>query len=193
MAMALLLGGCSSSSHNQIGPMELTEDQQEILDLITPGHLGQILLFDFEISDSFETLEVWLDVYNYGTLIEGGAGTTMLNGENLPSEGRLAVMLNRYRGEDYQGFQWTFTISFDGGSSSARFESPNIETGGLGNVFGPMIEPVDIQDGEEIILYISKFSGGAMRSFSDIQVYAREPELLEEYTYAHIIRARFSN
>jgi len=188
MAMVLFLAGCSSPSHNQIGPMELSDDQQELMDIITiPGH--EILLFDFETSDTFENVEIWLDVYSYGELIESGQGIHQV-GHQEPLDGRLAVIISSTREDYYQTFHWTFTMS---GGAGARFESPPIESAGLGRAFGAIREPVDIQDGQEIILYVSKFSRGGIRMFDDFQAFAEQPELHEEYPYVHIIKARFSN
>jgi hypothetical protein len=58
--------------------------------------------------------------------------------------------------------------------------------------FGPIREAVEIVNGEEIILYLSKFTtGGSLATTGDLQHYLEYPESLADYTYVHIIKARF--
>jgi len=191
-AVSMLLTGCSSVavSQSQIWPAELTDEQKSLVNFLSTHH-SEILLFDYTTAQIFQNVEFWLEIYEYGVLAEQVQGIYMINNELEPviTEGRLAVIINR----DFGNFSWTFIKGNQyGGFANNRFESmaPNLE---FARSFGPIVEPVTIQDGEEIILYISKFSENEFRVFNDHQIFLEKPELMAEYSYVYIIKARFSS
>jgi len=190
--IAMFLTSCSGTAapHSQIGPASLTAEQQDLISLLS-SHSSEILLFDFDTLEPYTTAEFWLEIYSYGEFVEQIQGLYMINPEPQPLESRLAVIINRDR--ENQSFEWPFIKSNNQGSRiSARFESPKVDTAGLARSFGPITESVAIQDSEEIVLYVSKFSRGSLRTFGDHQQLLEQPELMAQYTYAYIIKARFS-
>lgn len=189
---SMLMASCSGESNNQqnhIRQAELSSEQQYILNFITT-HYSEIHLFDFTTDESFTNVEFWLDVYEYGMPVDSIPGIHQINNAARPLDGRLAVIINSENGN--RDFQWTFIADQGGGRATSRFESPTINNAGYGRMFGPILEPINIQDDREIILYISKFASDGLRIHDNIQIFAEQPELLAEYPYVHIIKARFS-
>lgn len=187
--MAIVLVGCSASAAQQshIRPAGLTGDQRDLIDFIT-AHNSEILLFEFVALESFEAIEFWLETYEYGISVERVQGIHQVNAE--AHEGQLAVIIHNENG--LRDFQWTFIVGQDGTRGSNRVKTSTIDHDGFARGFGAITEPVYIQDGQEIILYMSKFSSSGLRTFSDMQVFVEQPELLAQYPYVHIIKARFS-
>jgi hypothetical protein len=187
--MVILLVSCGETTRSntaQISPMSLSSSQQEVLDLITrPGQ--EILLFDYTLGGVLNQIEVWIEVYNYGELIEEAVSFKVLGDQTVPLEnGQLTVQINQYGNNE---FRWT--ISTAGGSNTS---SPWVgENESMMNTFGTITEPVSIIDGQEIVLYVSRFTtGDSIYGGGDLQHYLEDTEILSRYTYTHIIKARFS-
>ena len=191
--MAILLVGCSSESANRqgkIAPAVLSGDQQDIISLISSDN-QEIILFDFQASE-FSSVELWVEVYEYGVLVDSPSGLGLHSDEATEFDGQMAILINQEQGT--QNFGWTLIIRNSGGTSrTVGPPSTKIQDGvGLGRAFGPITEPVEIQDGVEIILYASIFSRGSISIFGDKQIYLEQPELLADYPYVHIIKAMFT-
>ena len=183
----LAVAGCATRAADtpQIAPMSLTDSQQKIVDLIVST--GQeVLLFEYSLGDVFNDMEVWVDVYHYGELVGTMVGLRMFGDTTMPlGDGILAITIHNYnRGE----FQWT--ISNQGGRVSGASWAADHDY--MARAFGPITEAVPITDGEEIVLYVSRFTTGSqLRTHGDHQFYLNNREVLEQYTYVHIIKARF--
>ena len=82
-----MLAGCASREEGnspQIAPMTLSSSQQEILDILF--HPGQeFLLFEYT-GGVFTKIEVWVEVYSYGELIELYGGISI--SDDAPMEAR---------------------------------------------------------------------------------------------------------
>lgn len=169
-----------------IGLVSVSAEQEEMLDLFARAG-KEILIFDYHTRNQFTQLEVWVEIYHYGELIEQGGGISM-GGEPLES-GRFFVMRDQaVWGAMPQEFQWTFFTeyaTFQGQSWVMEGEKP------LGRGWGPMEGTRPIADGEEIVLHATRFSSQGLRTFFDLQQYLI-PENREDLTYLHLIVARFS-
>jgi len=184
-----LLAGCeknTDSNQPQIARMSLSASQQEIVDLIS--HLNhEILLFDYNPGDVFNEMEIWVEIYHYGEYL---ADTTKLHihgNQDFPlRDGKLAVEINRYGNGE---FRWAISAGGARSISAPWFsESEDMARG-----YGSITEPVPISGGQEIILYLSKMTtGSSIRSSGDLQHYLENPEEFADYTYVHIVKARFS-
>ena len=188
----ILLAGCVPDirAQNQIGPAELTSDQQEIVDLLGFG-TQNIMLFDFSTNEPFTTIELWVEALEYGELVDQPVGIHMGNPNAGSLEGRMAVIVDHDTQDS--SFRWTVIVDDGGGRGRSVSESVAVGEDLLRASLGPEMDPVTIQDGKEIILNISKFHSGGVSMFSDRQIYLEQPELLKEYPYVHIIKARFSS
>ena len=193
--MGFMLMGCSTES--QIAPADLTRGQQDIVDLLSFPN-SEILLFDFNTTEGYETMEIWLEVYEYGVLTEHLHGLQAGYPEAGPRDGQLAIIINSEN--DMRDFHWTFIYSHTTGDSSgvvsSKLDSPTTigidsdELLGRGPAF--MYEPAIIRDGEDIILYLAKFTRDGMMSTPCIGRFLEQPDWMEEYPYVHILKTRFS-
>jgi len=186
----VLLAGCGARDtlRNQIRPTELTAEQQEIINLFGARH-AEILLFDFAVDEDFRNADFWLDAYEYGGFTERFPGIdTMTPPEGQTLGSRLAVVINR-DGQD----SLMFTLESAGGSATVFSRGPTVGEGIQGSLRSRIHPLVDIEDGQTIVLYVARFSReGVLSTFGDLQEYLTRPELLADYPYAHILKARFS-
>jgi hypothetical protein len=194
--MVILLLACSPKVQNQIGLMDLTSDQQDIVNLL-PVVDQRFLFFDFSTDESFSSMEFWVEVYEYGVSVRRLYGLHFSKDEPRPFEGQLAIIENR-ENQDFggQNFQWIFSVGEAGVGlwASDRTIQTQIDIADgnfMSRAFSPLGAPVIIQDGEIIVLYVAKFSSGGI-GMIDHQRYLDQPELIAGYPYVHIIKARFS-
>ena len=190
----ILLIGCTLESDNQqstIGPAELTQDQQGIVDLLSLHHDQEFLIFDFQTVDNYKKVEFWLEVYEYGVLVDRPGGLTMVCDEGSLFEGQLVIAINHYHDG---ASSWRFTIINKEGSSASSIGWSQIVNNDviIGRGLGPINEPIIIQEGAEFILYVLRSTLDVLRTY-DYQIFLEQPRLLERYPYAHIIKGRFSN
>ena len=190
LLVAFMFAGCLNQNQNDapyIAPMQLTASQQEIVNLIS--HMGQeILLFDYSTFGEFNEMEVWVEVLHYGESLGRFSGLHMFFDDAIPlGDGQLAISIHHQR--DRNEYQWV--ISANGGTSHSPTWTHSGES--MMRVFGPINEAVPITDGQEVIIYVSKFTGmSSIRQSHDFQYYLQYPESLAIYTYVHLIKARFS-
>ena len=196
LAMVLLISCLNQQSpqkQSTVSHTELTQDQQDIVRLLS--HAGrEVLLFDFHEVDSYTKLELWLEVYEYGELVDHLQGIITFCHEglfNLPEQ--LLIIVERSSKQDYKEYRYTFMLYGDGSSASNTVQTQLPLP--MARSSGPIRESVVIQENTEFILYMSKFSGsGVLRVHGeDLQIFLEQPHLLRQYSYAHIIKGRFSN
>ena len=178
--------GCANGTENsppQIAPMELSTAQQEIVDLLS--HPGQeFLLFEY-IDGEFTKIEIWVEVYHYGDLLGQYADFAALSETPMEAE-PITIAIHQ---PNQQEFQWSLSVG--GGRSTSEPWATEDEY--LARAFGSIREPVKIVDGQEIILYLSKFTTGTtLNTMNDLQYYLEHPDDLAGYTYVHIIKIRFT-
>ncbi len=182
------LTGCTQlmpPHKNEVAPTTLTEDQQEIVDLLTDNN-NELLLFDFKTQDAYKSVEFWAETYENGVLIDKPSGVNTSNDEAKPLDGRAAVVISRD-----SGVRWSFTLTYNGAKYSHESEAVEIDET-LARAFGPVSSPVAIESGKEIVLYTALYSHGDIRTPGDEQEYVTRPELLAEYPLAHLIKCRFT-
>ena len=199
-----LIGGyltsCSNRAaniKNKIAPKELTDDQKDIVDLISDDK-HQIFLYDFKTTELYRSVDFWVEIYVYGVFIGRPAGVTLICEEEKLFDSQMAVRIT-----ENQGFQWTFTVMDNGmkvsqTNSKQSFIVDDTFARGCKSLEGPM----DIQNGKEIILYTSIFSNMGVALYGDQQryigLYADQqcyigcPELIKDYPYVQFIKCRFS-
>ena len=188
IGLTSILVGCSNTTDNhpsQIAPMRLSDSQQQIVDLVT-GTGQEILLFDYNLNGMFNSIKVWVEILRYGEPLGKFAGLHILGNPAFPlSDGQLAIAINWHANNE---FRWMISA----GSGRSNSESWIADSDSLARAFGPIVDATPIEDGREILLYISKFTDGPLRSTNDLQNYLLHPEALAGYTYVHLIKARFS-
>ena len=186
-----VFAGCNNiaeESVRQIALMELSPSQQQIVDLFT--HQGQeFLVFEYS-GDVFTEIEVWIEIYHYGQ--SEGIYVNLHTISTQPMETQpIAISISRTIQNE---FKWSISI----GGSRASDISWTAEEGHYASISGSINEPVEIINNEEIILHISKFltinpsTATTVSTMGNIQDYLLEPELFADFTYVHVIKARFN-
>jgi len=189
----VLLASCNSSNPtppvNTINIASLTAEEQSILNLFSIPNNQELMIFDFNADGSFRSVEIWVEVYKSGELIDRPAGLVTINDSGNTQNGRLAVIIN----QNENAYQWTLSIVENGGKASHIGTAEIVIDSGFGRAFGPINDPVIIEDGKEIIIYSSTFQpSGVPHHAYDGQTLQERPELLLEYPYVHLIKAIFS-
>ncbi|MCL2568906.1 MAG: hypothetical protein FWE12_05690 [Oscillospiraceae bacterium] len=176
-------GGAGTNQLPTIAPMALTDAQQEIVTLLTNPN-QEILLFEYT-DGVFISIEIWVEIYRYGELIDQRGGLQTLS--DAPIEARpIAITITRPGSNE---FQWTISI----GGATQQGTPWTAEHAYMARAFGPIQEPIEIIDDQEIILYMSRFTtGNVLGTMGDLQWYLENPEALAEFTYTHIIKARLT-
>lgn len=192
IVLCLVLGclsGCSNkptvNTQNIIESKNLTQDQEDIVSLLSSDN-QEILLFDFQADDTFHKMEFWVELYENGELIDRPSGSISHSNELSPLNGQFAVLINHN-----DGIGFTFTTKTDNSKITHSSEIINIDSSGLGRGYGPITDPITLEPEKEIVLYTSVYSAGSMATYSDQQIYIEEPELLDGYPYAFMIKCKF--
>jgi len=190
--MLSVLASCDSAGQtvqvNTVRAAALTAEQQEVLNLFSmPNH--ELLAFEFKTDDSFSRVEVWVEIYERGELVDRPAGLISSVDSGGARSGHIAIIVN----QNDNAYQWTLSLVENGARYSHSGTAGAPVGPGLGRAFGPMNDPVDIEDGKEIIIYSSTFqTAGNPHNAYDAQTLQERPELLLEYPYAHLIKVIFT-
>lgn len=188
------LCGCTSQSEPKslIKPKELSEDQQEIVDLITTGDKSY-LIYNYNTKDKFKTLDIWVEIYKDGELYDNLGGPSLLYDEPSLWEGDIAICITK--GSSYT---WDFKLSYGEVSSQYTVVSSDVvydafDKGGDLRGHDSIAEPIEIESGKEIVLSAELFShADSMEVYNDPQKFVDEPETLSKYAYVQLIKCKFS-
>lgn len=185
--MAGVLSACSKEAviKNEIATKELTQDQQDIVDLLASDK-REILLFDYKTEDAYQSMTVWVEIYENGELVDRQEGMNAYSDEARALDGQLAILVRHDSGVD-----WTFIASENDSRISQTCESMRIDHAGLARGYGPITNSVKIEQGKEIVLFTSIYSTGNISARGDLQEYIEAPDLLSGYPYAQMIKCKF--
>jgi len=190
LTLCFLLTACADGSvliPNRISPKTLSKDQREIIDLLSDNS-QELLLFDFKTADSYNTVKFWVDCYEHGELVNSVPGIEFYSDEAEKQSGTLAVTVHNANDTVRFGFK----ISTDGTRISNPGETLSLSREALACAYGPINYTAGLGAGSETALYTAIYSAGSITSYSDMQRYIDEPELLKPYPYAYIIKCRFN-
>ena len=189
VVMVSLVAGCIDETpdipHNEIRLADLTEEQQEIVDLLGIPNLQEVLIFDFSTEEAFSNVEFWVEVYRNGIIVDRPAGVTTVLDEADEQSGRLAVTISKS-----PNFQWTLSVITSGTRSNHASTTEVKFDPALATASSAIEDPVIIEDGKEIVLHKTLFTTGSMTVY-DHQTIQERPELLREYLHAQIIKCKF--
>lgn len=174
-------------AHNTIAPKALTKKEKELIDLLS-GTDQEIYLFSYNADREYCQLDLWVELYKDGVLIDPNAGGLGMIFQETDKDltGTLAVTITHT--PDYR---WRFSHrSKASGASSASAPNTNyLPEAARG--YHQIQQAQTIEPGKEIILYQSMFSEDSTVGFID-QTFLERPELLEAYDYVHLIKCKFS-
>jgi hypothetical protein len=183
------LGGCANEPtalKNVISPVNQSQEQKEIVDFLSTTEY-EILLFEYKTEEAYRGIDIWVEVYKDGELVEDPVGIKQSLDEGKPLEGKVAVGISQN-----PKYQWTVIVGDNGAKSSQTGESSLDVEDTLARAYGPISDPVAIEDGKEIVLYTSIFSDDSITAYSDQQEYVTNPEQLKGYPYVHIVKCKFT-
>ncbi|MCG8501536.1 MAG: hypothetical protein MJB12_14180, partial [Firmicutes bacterium] len=149
--------GCTSLSvskdsyTNKIYHTELTEEEQNIIDLIGVG--SDINIYEYVIDDTYKSLSIWLETYKNGELLSDTKSRASMSigvdPDNKLKKGKIAVIV-----DTTSNYQWRISHQHANGLSSHSFTTENdFETNSKFSVgSGELNEPVEITSETEIVL-----------------------------------------
>lgn len=179
----------TAKPQNIIEPKLLTQEQEDILRLFD-GNFMDMLVFYYEVSDEYPNLEIWVEVYKFGELVDSQAAELKMYGR-AQANGEIAVVINQT--PDYQ---WILTIDENERSMSNRSElNPHYYKGtdAYSRTTERLLGPISVENNKEIVLYVSRFTTMGTYATRDIQDYSGMPgRLLDNYCYTHIVKCKFS-
>jgi hypothetical protein len=184
------LCGCNSKNSsasiadNSIQKMPLSMDNERIISLIESDHT-KLNLFCFNAKD-FSNINIWMEVYENGKLI---SKNNEISYAFMSSEKTGDILITMQKNPD---FYYGFTILTDNSKLSSLSEACTLHKDNYS--FGAMRSSVNIEKDKEIIIYCVLFSNksGGIPVIEDEQAFISNPELLMNYSVAHIIKCRFS-
>ncbi|MDF2611045.1 MAG: hypothetical protein K0R92_2519 [Lachnospiraceae bacterium] len=182
-------GGCENTTaqlNNYIDAKNLTQEQKQVVELISTDKF-QIIMFDFTTEEIYKTRDFWIETYKRGELIDSrAAGITTMNDNGEALSGEIAVTINQT-----PEYQWTFIYTEKNGTKASNISEFNSNYVSGVNAYYIINHPIEIEDGEEIVLYASLFNkDGKIHDIDNLQNLV-DKNYLEEYEYAHIIKCRF--
>ena len=75
LAVLMSLCGCGRTpKKNTVAPKALTKDQQDIVDLLSHNSKQELLFFTYRADAEYKDMDVWVEIYKDGELIEPNAG-----------------------------------------------------------------------------------------------------------------------
>ena len=89
------LTGCEKAQlNNYIATKNLTEDQKQIVDLLTTGK-QKYLSFDVKTEELYKDIEFWMEIYKNGELIDSRpVSLHLMHDEEKALDGEFAVIIN---------------------------------------------------------------------------------------------------
>ncbi len=191
-ALLCLLTACSlieefpvfeaKPAHNTIVPKALTKREKELIDLLSDSE-QEIYLFSYNADQEYRQLDLWVEIYKDGVLIDPNAGGFGIIFQEADKDltGTLAVTVTHT--PDYR---WRFECS--GATSISEPNTNYLPEATRG--YQQIQQPQTIELGKEILLYQSMFSNDSTGFIA--QTFLERPEMIQSYDYVHLIKCKFS-
>ncbi|MBB6514430.1 hypothetical protein GGQ92_003281 [Gracilibacillus halotolerans] len=178
----LFLVGCSSQS-NTIAVAELSEREEAIISMTT----DKVFVYEFQTEDGYEKLDIWIDKYESGKLIEDN-GTQF--GAFISEEG--TIILTIVENADTNQNEIQIGILDEKGSVGSTFYDPvEIDFGSSFNGWGPMQDLQQIHDEEIFLGSVVYTNGESIRTPNIAPSNENFSDELAEYELVYIIKAKF--
>ncbi|MCG8485585.1 MAG: hypothetical protein MJA31_19920 [Clostridia bacterium] len=197
--------GCTSlnifkdSYTNKLSHIELTEEEQNIIDLV--GVKSNISIYEYVADDTYKSISIWLEIYKNGELLSNTKSRASMSigvdPDNKLKKGKIIVIVDRT--SDYKNYKWRILHQHANGSSSHSFTTENdFETNNneTDNTFSESIgvsaEPVEIAPEADIVLNTFLFNDADSMSTYRHQYDVENPEVVKEYDYVYLLKCKFS-
>ena len=187
IALASFSGCGKAQLKNYIAVKTLSEDQKQIVDLISSNE-RKYLFFEIKTEEAYKGIEFWMEIYKKGELVDSQpVSLRMTNDNGIALDSEFAVIINAT--PDYK---WTFIYAGkEGGVSGHSNSEPNKNYASGINAWCTLYQPVEIEDGKEIAIYASAFNqNGKIEAFDLSKLI--DDNYLAACDYVHLIKCKFT-
>lgn len=173
-------------THNTIAPKALTKKEEELIRLLSDSE-QEIYLFSYNADQEYRQLDLWVEIYKDGVLIDPDAGGLGIIFQETDRDltGTLAVTVTHT--PDYR---WKFSHKSEFSGMTSNSESNANYLAGATRGYQQIQQPQTIELGKEILLYQSMFSKDSTGFIA--QTFLERPEMIQSYDYVHLIKCKFS-
>lgn len=188
ICLMICTAGClqeeDTKPKNEIASVNLSQEQKDIVNLLSYAGEQNILFFDFKTEQPIKSAGFWVEIYENGELIDKPAGVSTVIDEAKPVEGKFAVIITSDQSR-------ILTLETDNTTISHMSNPTEMNNKSYAHVYGTINNPVEIEHGKEIILYSSVYSTRNFSFYDDQQIYLEQPELLKTYPYVQLVKCKF--
>jgi len=111
------------------------------------------LIFDFRTEDTYKNVDFWVETYKNGKLVDSRAASTNVTYDDAKLlKGELTVTINQM-----PAYKWTLIYAKFEGYEGYNASELNTNYNTVANAYCSMIQPVEIEDGKEIVVYACVF------------------------------------
>lgn len=173
-------------ANGYIGSMALTSEQQDLINLL--GVNQDFYIFSYSLDEQIQRVSVWVEEYENGVINQSGMESSSAVLDNRT--GKICLHIDDSSLTDWH---WQMTMqdasgySRWSGDTNYPFLADRSFTKGVSVL---STEQEQIFAGQEIALMVISFTKGDM-SIYDTQYLIENPEILQEYDYAIVVKCRF--
>ena len=181
------IAGCGKAElKNYIASKTLSEDQKQIVDLISTSYQNYYL-FDVKTEDTYKDIDFWMDIYKNGELVDSRpVSIHMINDGDKAIDGEFAAIMDKT-----PDCKWTFIYSEKAGGKVNSPSETIADYGFDSYASWALDQPVGIEDGKEIVLYAAAFRQDGAYINQDLQSLI-DLNNLKEFDYALLIKCKFT-
>lgn len=189
--LLLSAAGCSAvetGDISQIAPMTLTEEQTEIVDLLSTEKNG-LYLFDLQTEEPYTEAVFWVEAYRCGEKVETQPIAVNIRYDQAkPRGGRLAAAV-----EQGETTAWSLIYLDEDGTKVCTDGAVELPKGfsALSRASVALEAPCEITGEREAVLYACAFLQGTTADAFATQDFL-DADTLKEYEYVQILKCRFS-
>ncbi len=183
-----VLSGCAKSSEeemsNRMFPLELEENEQQIVDFITAPDYA--VLLSTSLNETVKWATCYVEVYNYGELIYEQFGGAIGFDDNIGRGLEIAITSRKIGSWDIHFKNENSIASFELNVEDAieEEESPNI------SAFLNYEVPITINEPQIIAVY---FFDNTATAFTNSLFEENSIDDIEDYEYVYVLKAKFSD
>ncbi|OLS37127.1 hypothetical protein BTR22_10625 [Alkalihalophilus pseudofirmus] len=189
---AFVLSACGNNDvpSNTIVNAELTEREKTILSATT----DQTFIFDFTTGSEFNELDVWIEKYEFGKLVDEPIGHIRTE---IEEKGSIFFTTNQSSVESNEAF-FRLGISSNGSTGSSALSDiiSNKDSEGMQTVWDTLNEEIDITNDELVLGSICySWDEAGMSSLSSEFYHDVEGRMheIEKYEVVYLLRSKFMN
>lgn len=182
-------GAAETENISRIAPMALTEEQAEIVDLLSTEK-NSLYLFDLQTEEPYAEAVFWVEAYHYGEKVETQPIAVNLRYDQAkPLKGRLAAVV-----EQGEATAWSLIYLDEDGTKVCTNGTVELPKGAsaLSRASVALEAPCEITGEREAVLYACAFLQGTAADTFAAQDFLHA-DTLKEYEHVQILKCRCSS